>query len=141
MASPLAYRVADRFNNRTSTVIYRDNDLLWGWFTKDAPPRMHVTLLSPGLYQDGIVWLEDRGTRVTSSTGYPHGMIRGLFAWIWDNREAIEARWLRFMEMKGWLGVRLDDDQLVLVCYPGEETEFTRPLDASVWSDRKWRAR
>jgi len=40
------------------------------------------------------------------------------------------------METRGWLSVRVDDSQLVLLCYPGEPTEFTRPINTAVWSDR-----
>lgn len=97
-------------------------------------------MISPGPYQDCVVWLEDRGTRIISSTGLPREITRPLFRWIWANRESIEARWLRFMSMKGWLGVRVEWDQLQLVCYRGEPPEFVRPLNVPVWTDRERRS-
>ena len=96
---------------------------------------MHLVLISPTPYENGIVWLEDRGRRVISSSGFPRGFTRELFEWTWNNREDIEVRWLRFMAMKGWLSVCVDWDRPVLVCYPGEATEFTRQFSAEVWAE------
>ncbi len=140
MASSTTRRVATRFHDRTATLIYRDpeRDLFWGWFGRDAPPRMHLMLISASPYESGVVWLEDHGRRTISSTGVPREITRGLFPWVWANRESIEQRWLRFMAMKKWLTVRIDDDQLVLVCYGGLPTEFTRPIGTPVWREREW---
>jgi hypothetical protein len=138
MVSASAHRVANRFRTRTGTLVYRDpeRDLYWGWFTRDVPARMHLTLISPSPY-DCIVWLEDRGTRTISSVGCPRELTRRLFPWIWENRDEVEQKWLRFMEAKGWLSVRAEWDRLQLVCYEGQATEFTRPINAAVWVDER----
>jgi len=135
MPSPLADRVASRFHSRTATIAYQDRDFGWGWFTRDVPARMHLTLINQE-HRGCIVWLEDRGQRIFSARRCPSGSTIPLARWVWNNRESIEQRWLEFMQTKGWLSVRVETDQLVVVCYSGEETEFTRPIGAAVWTER-----
>ncbi len=142
MPSPSAHRVTGRFPDRTATLIFQDpeRDLHWGWFASDAPPRMHLTLVSSGPYEDCIVWLEDRGRRICSARRCPSGSTIPLARWVAANRASVEKRWLSFMETKGWLSTRVEQDQLVVVYYPGQPTEFVRPIAAPVWTDRELRS-
>ncbi|MCS6975702.1 MAG: hypothetical protein NZM31_01660 [Gemmatales bacterium] len=106
----------------------------WGWYSREEP-RMHLQIVDrQHLHLGYKVWLEDRGKRVFQpEPGIPAKVLKALREACQRERQRIEADWVSFMIVNGWLSFRLKGSVVELTAYPGQRHSFRRSLDLKDW--------
>lgn len=75
------------------------------------------------------VWLEENGRRVFQpEPGIPAKVLEPLREACHRERRRIEADWVAFMIVNGWLTFRLKDGVVELFAYPGAPHSFHRQI-------------
>ena len=94
---------------------------------------MHLQIVSrkhSGPDYDYKVWLERNGRRTFETEGdIPARILKKLAAEVADARKSIEAEWVHFMILKGWLRHTVRGTTVTLVAYPNTPNRFERVID------------
>jgi hypothetical protein len=137
--STTAERVAERhlasLRGQTAVMYRSPSGITWGWWSP-SPPRMHIRPMTAAYQHLGVfVWLEDDGVRAFEAEGgelLPDGALDELRTWVAHNRAAIESRWVRFLQQKGWLRVVAHRAGVTVTAYPHRDTEIVREIDLTM---------
>lgn len=120
-----------RRTRQDMTVLIRDKPPTynWGWFSREDQ-RMHLQAVDKDhLRLHYKVWLEEKGRRVIQpEPGIPAKAWKTLQAEIVKQRGKIEAYWIAFMIINGWLKVQLKGNLITLTAYPNTPNRFERLL-------------
>ncbi len=123
-------------NTDAMLVILRDvpTGYHWGWYSREEP-RMHLQVVDRQHQHLGYkVWLEEKGRRVfLPEPGIPAKVAKALREACQRQRARIEADWVAFMIVNGWLSFRLRGSVIELTAYPGQRSAFRRSLDLKNW--------
>jgi hypothetical protein len=96
--------------------------------------RMHLQTVESGARfgpNKAKVWLENKGKRIFElATGGISGPdLKRLKAKVDSERSILEARWVNFMVLQGWIIAEVRTPIIVVTAYPNNHNKFTRELD------------